>query len=67
MDSKGSSLWAAVVRSTAIFTPSPPGSGQGVGRLCMELTIKDDKIDLRAINCPAIDNHIPALYNKIEK
>ena len=45
----------AAVRSTAIFTLSPPGRGQGVGQLCMELTIKDDKIDLRGAFALCLD------------
>ena len=41
----------AAVRSTAIFAPSPPGRGQ----LCMELTMKDDKIDLRKLLFVTVD------------
>ena len=45
--SKGGSLWAAAVRSTAIFTPSPEGRGTGGGQLYTKSTMKDNKIDFR--------------------
>ena len=61
--SKGGSLWAAAVRSTAIFTPSPEGRGQGVGQLCMELTMKDGKMDLHISSNLRLDISNRQCYN----
>ena len=52
------------MRSTAIFTPSPPGRGQGEGQLCMERTMKDNKIDLREGHFMQIDFFGEMGYNK---